>query len=182
MCLFEWKQNSNLHWAWFNLIKKQVCFNSNQQILGSPCWVWHKHFNAKVAWTTAQCETSHRYLLFLIVVELRIVHHAALVLLTDLGPLWAGIKTEGGLTQAQSPSQSGFLSYSSSFSTPRRDKHPTVTRCKGQEHPLLFSSAVLPGDKIEPWFLCGPLQKRTQLSGRHGPIHNIPKQMVVLGL
>uniref|UniRef100_A0AAY4AN14 Eyes absent homolog n=1 Tax=Denticeps clupeoides TaxID=299321 RepID=A0AAY4AN14_9TELE len=30
-----------------------------------------------------------------------------------------GIKTEGGLAQAQSPGQTGFLSYSSSFSTPQ---------------------------------------------------------------
>ncbi|KAI2649077.1 hypothetical protein H4Q32_020282 [Labeo rohita] len=35
-----------------------------------------------------------------------------------------GIKTEGGLTQAQSPGQSGFLSYSSSFSTPQTGQAP----------------------------------------------------------
>lgn len=78
-------------------------------------------------------------------VTLRIVHHTALVLLTDLGPLWAGIKTEGGLTQAQSPSQSGFLSYSSSFSTPQTGQAPYSYQMQGQEHPLLFSSAALPG-------------------------------------
>uniref|UniRef100_A0A671N6V2 Eyes absent homolog n=1 Tax=Sinocyclocheilus anshuiensis TaxID=1608454 RepID=A0A671N6V2_9TELE len=35
-----------------------------------------------------------------------------------------GIKTEGGLTQAQSTGQSGFLSYSSSFSTPQTGQAP----------------------------------------------------------
>lgn len=96
----------------------------------------------------AQCETSHHYLSFLIDVEgvtLRVVHHAALVSLTDLGPLWAGIKTEGGLTQAQSPGQSGFLSYSSSFSTPQTGQAPYSYQMQGQEHPLLFSSSALPG-------------------------------------
>uniref|UniRef100_A0A4W4F7G7 Eyes absent homolog n=1 Tax=Electrophorus electricus TaxID=8005 RepID=A0A4W4F7G7_ELEEL len=35
-----------------------------------------------------------------------------------------GIKTEGGLTQSQSPGQSGFLGYSSSFSTPQTGQAP----------------------------------------------------------
>uniref|UniRef100_A0A8C6UCQ0 Eyes absent homolog n=1 Tax=Neogobius melanostomus TaxID=47308 RepID=A0A8C6UCQ0_9GOBI len=45
------------------------------------------------------------------------------------GPLWAGIKTEGGLSQSQSPGQSGFLSYSSGFTTPQTGQAPTATRC-----------------------------------------------------
>ncbi|XP_045558797.1 eyes absent homolog 1 isoform X22 [Salmo salar] len=40
------------------------------------------------------------------------------------GPLWAGIKTEGGLSQSQSPGQAGFLSYSSGFSTPPTGQAP----------------------------------------------------------
>ncbi|XP_055738143.1 eyes absent homolog 1 isoform X9 [Salvelinus fontinalis] len=40
------------------------------------------------------------------------------------GPLWAGIKTEGGLSQSQSPGQAGFLSYSSGFSTPQTGQAP----------------------------------------------------------
>lgn len=95
----------------------------------------------------ALCETSHHYLSFLIEVErvtLRIVHHTALVSLTDLGPLWAGIKTEGGLTQAQSPGQSGFLSYSSSFSTPQTGQAPYSYQMQGQDHPLLFFLFALP--------------------------------------
>ncbi|XP_071025983.1 eyes absent homolog 1 isoform X6 [Oncorhynchus clarkii lewisi] len=40
------------------------------------------------------------------------------------GPLWAGIKTEGGLSQSQSPGQTGFLSYSSGFSTPQTGQAP----------------------------------------------------------
>ncbi|XP_073796106.1 protein phosphatase EYA1 isoform X10 [Danio rerio] len=47
------------------------------------------------------------------------------------GPLWAGIKTEGGLTQAQSPGQSGFLSYSSSFSTPQTGQAPYSYQMQG---------------------------------------------------
>ncbi|XP_073689185.1 protein phosphatase EYA1-like, partial [Garra rufa] len=46
-------------------------------------------------------------------------------------PLWAGIKTEGGLTQAQSPGQSGFLSYSSSFSTPQTGQAPYSYQMQG---------------------------------------------------
>uniref|UniRef100_A0A8C6NT86 Eyes absent homolog n=1 Tax=Nothobranchius furzeri TaxID=105023 RepID=A0A8C6NT86_NOTFU len=40
------------------------------------------------------------------------------------GPLWAGIKTEGGLSQSQSPGQTGFLSYSSGFTTPQTGQAP----------------------------------------------------------
>uniref|UniRef100_H3CRY2 Eyes absent homolog n=1 Tax=Tetraodon nigroviridis TaxID=99883 RepID=H3CRY2_TETNG len=42
----------------------------------------------------------------------------------DLGPLWAGIKTEGGLSQSQSPGQTGFLSYGSGFTTPQTGQAP----------------------------------------------------------
>ncbi|XP_005162692.1 protein phosphatase EYA1 isoform X12 [Danio rerio] len=42
-----------------------------------------------------------------------------------------GIKTEGGLTQAQSPGQSGFLSYSSSFSTPQTGQAPYSYQMQG---------------------------------------------------
>uniref|UniRef100_A0A8C7ITE1 Eyes absent homolog n=1 Tax=Oncorhynchus kisutch TaxID=8019 RepID=A0A8C7ITE1_ONCKI len=38
--------------------------------------------------------------------------------------LWAGIKTEGGLSQSQSPGQTGFLSYSSGFTTPQTGQAP----------------------------------------------------------
>uniref|UniRef100_A0A8C6U758 Eyes absent homolog n=1 Tax=Neogobius melanostomus TaxID=47308 RepID=A0A8C6U758_9GOBI len=41
-----------------------------------------------------------------------------------------GIKTEGGLSQSQSPGQSGFLSYSSGFTTPQTGQAPTATRCR----------------------------------------------------
>ncbi|XP_055038215.1 eyes absent homolog 1 isoform X3 [Paramisgurnus dabryanus] len=42
-----------------------------------------------------------------------------------------GIKTESGLTQAQSPGQSGFLSYSSSFSTPQTGQAPYSYQMQG---------------------------------------------------
>uniref|UniRef100_A0A671NA34 Eyes absent homolog n=1 Tax=Sinocyclocheilus anshuiensis TaxID=1608454 RepID=A0A671NA34_9TELE len=42
-----------------------------------------------------------------------------------------GIKTEGGLTQAQSTGQSGFLSYSSSFSTPQTGQAPYSYQMQG---------------------------------------------------
>ncbi|KAB5533157.1 hypothetical protein PHYPO_G00128580 [Pangasianodon hypophthalmus] len=44
------------------------------------------------------------------------------------GPLWAGIKTE---SQAQSPGQSSFLSYSSSFSTPQTGQAPYSYQMQG---------------------------------------------------
>ena len=65
--------------------------------------------------------------------EVRAVHHTDLVSLTDSGPLWAGIKTEGGLSQAQSPGQTGFLSYSSGFSTPQTGQAPYSYQMQGQE-------------------------------------------------
>lgn len=55
--------------------------------------------------------------------------------LTDLGPLWAGIKTE---SQAQSPGQSSFLSYSSSFSTPQTGQAPYSYQMQGQSLLLLL--------------------------------------------
>ncbi|XP_032078851.1 eyes absent homolog 1 [Thamnophis elegans] len=55
----------------------------------------------------------------------------ALLSLTDLGALWAGIKTEGGLTQTQSPGQTGFLSYSASFSTPQPGQAPYSYQMQG---------------------------------------------------
>eukprot|EP00079_Xenopus_tropicalis_P036854 XP_017950625.1 PREDICTED: eyes absent homolog 1 isoform X3 [Xenopus tropicalis] len=54
-----------------------------------------------------------------------------LMLLTDLGALWAGIKTEGGLPQPQSPGQTGFLSYGSSFSTPQPGQAPYSYQMQG---------------------------------------------------
>ncbi|XP_028821175.1 protein phosphatase EYA1 isoform X4 [Denticeps clupeoides] len=42
-----------------------------------------------------------------------------------------GIKTEGGLAQAQSPGQTGFLSYSSSFSTPQTGQAPYSYQMQG---------------------------------------------------
>ncbi|KAK1173833.1 hypothetical protein AOXY_G4044 [Acipenser oxyrinchus oxyrinchus] len=47
------------------------------------------------------------------------------------GTLWAGIKTEGGLTQAQSPGQTGFLSYGSSFTTPQTGQAPYSYQMQG---------------------------------------------------
>ncbi|XP_076146784.1 protein phosphatase EYA1 isoform X6 [Alosa pseudoharengus] len=42
-----------------------------------------------------------------------------------------GIKTEGGLSQTQSPSQTGFLSYSSGFSTPQTGQAPYSYQMQG---------------------------------------------------
>ncbi|XP_078396465.1 protein phosphatase EYA1 isoform X9 [Cetorhinus maximus] len=47
------------------------------------------------------------------------------------GALWAGIKTEGGLTQSQSPGQTGFLSYGSSFSAPQPGQAPYSYQMQG---------------------------------------------------
>ncbi|XP_031759620.1 eyes absent homolog 1 isoform X5 [Xenopus tropicalis] len=47
------------------------------------------------------------------------------------GALWAGIKTEGGLPQPQSPGQTGFLSYGSSFSTPQPGQAPYSYQMQG---------------------------------------------------
>uniref|UniRef100_A0A7N6BBS2 Eyes absent homolog n=1 Tax=Anabas testudineus TaxID=64144 RepID=A0A7N6BBS2_ANATE len=48
------------------------------------------------------------------------------------GPLWAGIKTEGGLSQSQSPGQTGFLSYSSGFTTPQTGQAPYSYQMQGE--------------------------------------------------
>uniref|UniRef100_A0AAZ3QCY7 Eyes absent homolog n=1 Tax=Oncorhynchus tshawytscha TaxID=74940 RepID=A0AAZ3QCY7_ONCTS len=45
--------------------------------------------------------------------------------------LWAGIKTEGGLSQSQSPGQTGFLSYSSGFTTPQTGQAPYSYQMQG---------------------------------------------------
>ncbi|XP_034025839.1 eyes absent homolog 1 isoform X1 [Thalassophryne amazonica] len=47
------------------------------------------------------------------------------------GPLWTGIKTEGGLSQSQSPGQTGFLSYSSGFTTPQTGQAPYSYQMQG---------------------------------------------------
>ncbi|XP_066434666.1 eyes absent homolog 1 isoform X5 [Eleutherodactylus coqui] len=47
------------------------------------------------------------------------------------GALWAGIKTEGGLPQSQSPGQAGFQSYGSSFSTPQPGQAPYSYQMQG---------------------------------------------------
>ncbi|XP_072267163.1 protein phosphatase EYA1 isoform X1 [Pyxicephalus adspersus] len=47
------------------------------------------------------------------------------------GALWAGIKTEGGLPQSQSPGQVGFQSYGSSFSTPQPGQAPYSYQMQG---------------------------------------------------
>lgn len=59
--------------------------------------------------------------------------------LTDLGPLWAGIKTEGGLSQSQSPGQTGFLSYGSGFTTPQTGQAPYSYQMQGEDSYLAFS-------------------------------------------
>lgn len=74
------------------------------------------------------------------------MHQTDLVSLTDLGPLWAGIKTEGGLSQSQSPGQTGFLSYSSGFTTPQTGQAPYSYQMQGEAifmHPSFFSVFML---------------------------------------
>lgn len=69
------------------------------------------------------------------------MHQTDLVSLTDLGPLWAGIKTEGGLSQSQSPGQTGFLGYSSGFTTPQTGQAPYSYQMQGEDiivNSLLF--------------------------------------------
>ncbi|XP_031705951.1 protein phosphatase EYA1 isoform X13 [Anarrhichthys ocellatus] len=60
------------------------------------------------------------------------------------GPLWAGIKTEGGLTQSQSPSQTGFLSYSSGFTTPQTGQAPYSYQMQGGT--FTTTSGLYPGN------------------------------------
>uniref|UniRef100_A0A3P8ZNJ6 Eyes absent homolog n=1 Tax=Esox lucius TaxID=8010 RepID=A0A3P8ZNJ6_ESOLU len=45
-----------------------------------------------------------------------------------------GIKTEGGLSQSQSPGQAGFLSYSSGFTTPQTGQAPYSYQMQGEQH------------------------------------------------
>ncbi|XP_027130258.1 protein phosphatase EYA1 isoform X2 [Larimichthys crocea] len=60
------------------------------------------------------------------------------------GPLWAGIKTEGGLSQSQSPGQTGFLSYSSGFTTPQTGQAPYSYQMQGGT--FTTTSGLYPGN------------------------------------
>ncbi|NXI36102.1 EYA1 protein, partial [Galbula dea] len=60
------------------------------------------------------------------------------------GALWAGIKTEGGLAQSQSPGQTGFLSYSASFSTPQPGQTPYSYQMQGSS--FTTSSGIYAGN------------------------------------
>nr|KAF6404756.1 EYA transcriptional coactivator and phosphatase 1 [Rousettus aegyptiacus] len=51
--------------------------------------------------------------------------------ISSYGALWAGIKTEGGLSQTQSPGQTGFLSYGTSFGTPQPGQAPYSYQMQG---------------------------------------------------
>ncbi|XP_058032835.1 eyes absent homolog 1 isoform X9 [Ahaetulla prasina] len=55
-----------------------------------------------------------------------------------------GIKTEGGLTQTQSPGQTGFLSYSASFSTPQPGQAPYSYQMQGSS--FTTSSGIYAGN------------------------------------
>ncbi|XP_026561880.1 eyes absent homolog 1 isoform X4 [Pseudonaja textilis] len=55
-----------------------------------------------------------------------------------------GIKTEGGLTQTQSPGQTGFLSYSASFSTPQPGQAPYSYQMQGSS--FTTSSGIYTGN------------------------------------
>ena len=52
---------------------------------------------------------------------------------TDLGVMLPGIKTESGLSQTQSPLQSGCLSYSPGFSTPQPGQTPYSYQMPGKQ-------------------------------------------------
>ncbi|XP_054250744.1 eyes absent homolog 1 isoform X1 [Indicator indicator] len=67
-----------------------------------------------------------------------------LLSLTDLGALWAGIKTEGGLAQSQTPGQTGFLSYGASFSTPQPGQAPYSYQMQGSS--FTTSSGIYAGN------------------------------------
>ncbi|XP_068018658.1 eyes absent homolog 1 isoform X5 [Melanerpes formicivorus] len=60
------------------------------------------------------------------------------------GALWAGIKTEGGLAQSQSPGQTGFLSYGASFSTPQPGQAPYSYQMQGSS--FTTSSGIYGGN------------------------------------
>uniref|UniRef100_A0A3B4EE89 Eyes absent homolog n=1 Tax=Pygocentrus nattereri TaxID=42514 RepID=A0A3B4EE89_PYGNA len=64
------------------------------------------------------------------------------------GPLWAGIKTESGLSQSQSPGQSSFLSYSSSFSTPQTGQAPYSYQMQGTVAASLSASSSRFGSDV----------------------------------
>ncbi|XP_077873161.1 protein phosphatase EYA1 isoform X5 [Ictidomys tridecemlineatus] len=51
--------------------------------------------------------------------------------ISSYGALWAGIKTEGGLSQSQSPGQTGFLSYGTGFGTPQPGQAPYSYQMQG---------------------------------------------------
>ncbi|XP_059901258.1 LOW QUALITY PROTEIN: eyes absent homolog 1-like [Gadus macrocephalus] len=53
-----------------------------------------------------------------------------------------GIKTEGGLSQNQSPGQAGFLSYGSGFTTPQTGQAPYSYQMQGEDAPRASSSCV----------------------------------------
>ncbi|XP_039201358.1 eyes absent homolog 1 isoform X12 [Crotalus tigris] len=55
-----------------------------------------------------------------------------------------GIKTEGGLTQTQSPGQTGFLSYSASFSAPQPGQAPYSYQMQGSS--FTTSSGIYAGN------------------------------------
>uniref|UniRef100_A0A8C8SN42 Eyes absent homolog n=1 Tax=Pelusios castaneus TaxID=367368 RepID=A0A8C8SN42_9SAUR len=55
-----------------------------------------------------------------------------------------GIKTEGGLSQSQSPGQTGFLSYGSSFSTPQPGQAPYSYQMQGSS--FTTSSGIYAGN------------------------------------
>ncbi|XP_034285854.1 eyes absent homolog 1 isoform X7 [Pantherophis guttatus] len=55
-----------------------------------------------------------------------------------------GIKTEGGLTQTQTPGQTGFLSYSASFSTPQPGQAPYSYQMQGSS--FTTSSGIYAGN------------------------------------
>uniref|UniRef100_A0A8C9Z221 Eyes absent homolog n=1 Tax=Sander lucioperca TaxID=283035 RepID=A0A8C9Z221_SANLU len=55
-----------------------------------------------------------------------------------------GIKTEGGLTQSQSPGQTGFLSYSSGFTTPQTGQAPYSYQMQGGT--FTTTSGLYPGN------------------------------------
>ncbi|KAM5281882.1 protein phosphatase EYA1 isoform 9-T9 [Ctenodactylus gundi] len=64
--------------------------------------------------------------------------------ISSYGALWAGIKTEGGLSQSQSPGQTGFLSYGTSFGTPQPGQAPYSYQMQG--HSFTTSSGLYTGN------------------------------------
>uniref|UniRef100_A0A665W0I8 Eyes absent homolog n=1 Tax=Echeneis naucrates TaxID=173247 RepID=A0A665W0I8_ECHNA len=68
------------------------------------------------------------------------------------GPLWAGIKTEGGLSQSQSPGQTGFLSYGSGFSTPQTGQAPYSYQMQGEDILCIIKFGYLYVVKMKHFF------------------------------